>query len=449
MIRGALFALAVVTGTASAAPALRTLADVPAWDVQLIPNRVVVLDDGFLSASALDPLTGQAAWTQRLQSAPARGMHGLLLDRGNVLAWFADTVYVLDGATGKLARSYKTVVHGGECGLWSIEGACAQVCPCRFQIADCATGALLGKPYDGTRHEEIDPDGGRSSGCWDGGGFLTGRAGNVATLTSVDHGTKEGLRVTAAVDLVTGKEAWRRAEASSPQTYETGHTPDGKTCWFSVRDGALVVVECATGAPLWTTKAPPSPREVPRHLVSSAPRGTLFEQLRTSATLYAERTGKRVWSVKLPAATIAWVKGGGQPLGSGLDKVTAIAILDPATGRKLGTIPVPAGATVTPDPAGGALIHTARELRRYTATGAPSGRVPVVVESLAIGESLIAITTATALVVLDHASLSELGRIEGATGTAYAEGLLGPRRMATFAYDGKTVGRLRLFALEP
>jgi outer membrane protein assembly factor BamB len=403
---------------------------------------MVVVDDGFLSVTAFDGATGAKAWSARLQSAPANGAHGLLVDGASVLAWFGERAYVLDGATGTKRGSYATVRHGGGCGLWVKEGVCARVCPCAFALADCTTGQLLSTTYEGQYVEEVDPDGGMSSGCWGFNGWPLGVAGKLA-LISVD-GPKSHV---AGIDPTTKTEVWHRDLMASPQTYETGHSPDGKTCWFTDYDKKLVVLDCVTGKELWTSKGVPG---TPTHLVIHVP-GGLFEQKLAAAMLRDERTGRVRWSITLPAGTAGWPKGSAPEMGA-IQRVdgTGIAILDPATGKVIARVAIPKGADVIPDVGGTFYVAQRSELVAYDAAGTETARASgIPAFNMVLGSTLIAMGRDVDVVVVDKKTLHELIRIPGANLSYVVEGALGTGHFVVWQYDAKRVGRARLYAVTP
>jgi outer membrane protein assembly factor BamB len=449
----ALAALALAACTAEAAPAspsLKLLAEVPAWSVETVAGKVVVIDEDFLSISALDGATGKKAWTQKLQKEPARGTHTLLVDGGSVIAWYADRAHVVDGATGKRGASYDTISHANKCWLDVTEGVCARRCQCSFQLADCATGATKGASYQGAYMEEFDPDGGASAGCWGHGGWLHGKAGNVALISAEDasRGTSkaQAKTITAAIDLGTGKELWRRDIYASIQTYESGHSPDGKTCWFTGIMGDLQVLDCATGTALWTTKAPASRARGP-HLVSFVPGKGLFEQVNDVATLHAERTGKAVWSVPMIGGA-AWLTGT-EPPTTAFGETTKLVLLDVATGKSVSSIDLPPGSLVRSDGAGALLVAAPKEIIAYDTSGVEKARASFAMPNLDVSASFVTARREKDILVLDRKTLREIAKLPGANGSVHLEGALGPGRLVAWFYGGKQAGKAKLYALLP
>ena len=443
-----LFALAGCAAEAAPtppAPSMKLLAEVKAWAIESSGGKLVVVDDGFLSVTAIDAATGKQAWTTKVQKAPARGAHGLVVDRTNVLAWFGEKAHVLDAQTGKVSTSYDTVLNGSGsgCGLWVKEGVCANVCQCSFQLADCVTGKQLSPSYQGKYVEEFDPDGGMSSGCWGFDGWPLGTAGKLA-LIAVDDPKPH----VAGIDLATKKETWKRDMMASPQAYETGHSADGKTCWFTDYDKSLAVVDCATGKELWKT---PGIKGNGRHVVIPIPGRGLFEQTLTTATLHAERTGKALWTIQLPSETVSWPKGSAPvvdlPLPTGVDGAMALAILDPATGKQLAKVPIPKGADLIPDTGGAFFIAQNKELVAFDAAGTVTARAVLPAFNMELGATLIAMGRDPDVVVVDKKTLKTLLRLPGPNLSFEVEGELGTGRVVIWQYDAKTVGRARLYAV--
>lgn len=441
---------------APAAPAhaaeITLLAELPAWDVAVLPGKVAVIDDKFQTVTALDTASGKRAWSVLLERGAPRGRHTLHADGARLLAWFGDHVHVIAAQAGSEVGSYAMAMNGvrwedGGCGLDVAEGVCAQRCQCSFAVFDCATGGARSKTYQSSYLEMVDPDGKMSGGCWGGGGWLLGKAGAIALVNAedrtTDQTTRHGPRVTAGIDTRTGTEVWRLP--ASPLAPSSGHSPDGKTCWFSTASDGVIAVDCASGKQLWSTAA------VARghHLVGYVPGRGVVEVRATSAALRSERTGKPVWSVKLAPGSLAWVEGAGLLPDRDLRNLVRLVILDPATGKTRTTIVLPAGSTLVPDRAGGVLVATASGLVAYDATGAVRARASVPNAALTIGETLITVRTDAEVIVLARATLAELGRIPGKADALHVEGPLGPGRLATFAYDAKVIGKLGLYAVTP
>lgn len=94
-------------------------------------------------------------------------------------------------------------------------------------------------------------------------------------------------------------------------------------------------------------------------------------------------------------------------------------------------------------------MQTPTEAIVYAATGAVIKRLSIKDGTFVFGTSLVAVAADKDLVVLDRKTFAEIGRIPDGAGTTYVEGPLGARRIATFRYDGKSIGRLRLWSVTP
>lgn len=87
---------------------------------------------------------------------------------------------------------------------------------------------------------------------------------------------------------------------------------------------------------------------------------------------------------------------------------------------------------------------------RYDAKGAAVARAPFKDAGVELGDELAVIrSTTTEAIVVEHTTLRERGRITGAYDRAFVEHELGKRRIAVFAYDGKTIGRVTLLRVDP
>ncbi len=445
MMRLALLALAGCTASAAPADQVQRLVTIPAWDVAITANRITVIDDGFASLTSFAATTGKRAWTRKL--APQdRGRHMLLVNGASLIAWFADTAQVLDAATGKLAGApYATVMNGGGCWLDVQEGACARRCPCSFQIADCTTGALRGKSFHLEEIDESDADGGHSSPgpqCPGDSGWLHGRVGNVALISAEDRAKGKSTSVLAGIDVVTGKQVWSRPGETVPST--SVHSPDGKTCYFATYRDAITVVDCATGKQLWIA----TPAKVAdAQLVAFVPGRGVYRLAGGIGTLFAERTGKVVWTATPGMTTLAWPKGAPLAVDS-VRATTQVAILDPATGKPLATIPLAAGSSVHLDPGGGFAITSAAGITAYDDVGTATGTSNVAATGLVFGRTLVVADTQRELVVLERGTLRERGRLPGKVDSVHVEGPLGARRFTALTYDGKTIGSLALYKVD-
>ncbi|MGE0397489.1 MAG: hypothetical protein AB7T06_12265 [Kofleriaceae bacterium] len=438
------------------------LAKIPAWDAAPIGGKLVVVDDTFLTVSGFDAATGKKSFTSKVIKE-ARGRHTLHVSGAEVLAWFGETLSAIDPASGKVramgTRGFNGVQwRDGGCWIDLAEGVAVQRCQCSFQVFDPATNKDIGPRYQKTyiEYHETDESGNPSSsaGCWGMSDQLFGKAGKLALISTEDSkrgkGKMRGDTITAAIDVAKGREAWRIVQHAQ----FGGHSTDGKTCWFYGFTEEIVAVDCATGKKLWTGTALPA---MGRHIVTFVPgakRGTgaVFD-LRAPAkaagvaSLHDERTGKTRWTTTLAPDTLAWVRGTVLDLVLDAHDATSIAILDPATGKPLATVPKPLDASVEMDGRGGFLIADKTDVVAYDADGKETGRVRMLARDITIGNSLIAVTLEKELAILDRGTLAERGRTAGAFSVVHVEGALGKNRVAAYAYDGKTIGSVTLISV--
>ncbi len=440
------------------------LAKVPAWDAAPAGGKLVVVDDKFLTVSGFDPATGKKAWTSKVIKE-AKGRHTLLASGTGVLAWFGETLSSIDPASGKVSalgtRGYNGVAwEDGGCWLDLAEGAAVQRCQCSFQVFDPATNKDLGPRYEKTymHMDELDANGGhsgRTAGCWGMSESLFGKAGNLALISAEDstrgQGKSRGPTITAAIDVVKGTEAWRMPLRSQ----FGGHSADGKTCWFYGFTEEIVAVDCATGKKLWTSKPLPA---MGRHVAAFVPatKGTkaaVFDLRAPSkapgnASLHDERTGATRWTAKLAPDTLAWVRGTTLDLATSADDATSIAILDPASGKPIASIPKSASASIEFDGRGGFILRDDTDLVAYDPAGKETSRARLAARDVTFGDSLVVATLETELVVLDRSTLRERGRVAGAFSVVHVEGALGANHVAAYAYDGKSIGSVTLLSVQ-
>jgi outer membrane protein assembly factor BamB len=435
------------------------LAKVPAWDAAPAGGTLVVVDDKFLTVSGWNPSTGKKSWTSKVIEE-AKGRHTLHANGAEVLAWFGERLSAIDPTTGKVRalgkRGYNGVAwEDGGCWLDFAEGAAAQRCQCSFQVFDPATNKDLGPRYEKTymHMDELDANGnrsGRSTGCWGMSETIFGRAGNLALISAEDAGPRprgksRGDRITAAIDLAKGTEAWRLPLHSQ----FGGHSLDGKTCWFYGFTEAIVAVDCATGKQLWTGSTQSA---IGQHVVTFVPKVGVFD-LRSpakapgAASMHDERTGKVRWTTKLAPDTFAWIRGTTPAPATSPHDATSLVILDPATGKAIATIPRIANTGFELDGRGGFVLYDKTDLVAYDADGKETMRARLAATDVTFGDSLLVAKTETELVVFDRGTLRERGRISGAFSVVHVEGALGANRIAAYAYDGKTIGSVTLLSV--
>lgn len=439
----------VAACTASAQPApssVEVLATIPAWDHLAIGGKLIVVDDAFLTVSAFDTTTGKRAWKSKVIEE-ANGRHTLQIVGANVHAWFGTKLASIEPSTGRVhqlgTRGYNGVEwREGGCALDVVEGVCAQRCQCSFSLFDCATNKDIGPRYQGTFMEfhESDLDGNRmsSSGCFGSSSSVFGRAGTLALISTDESVTKQKRadKITAAIDLKTGKEAWRITSGA----FLGGHTPDGKTCWFYGFSGAANIYDCASGKKLWQTKTSASARVSMQFTADAGMLVVSAEAAATEASLHDVRTGIAKWTAKLPSNTTAWLRGTAAPAAT----AATVAILDPATGKITRDLTLSKDMTLVADGRGGFLTWDRQFVMAFDADGQRTGSVELADAVPIVGDSLIVAKLPAELVILDRGTLRERGRYVGDFTSLAVEGGLGPSRISALVYDGKRIGSVTL-----
>ena len=449
----ALCILLVACAPAAAAPAakpikvtgeLAIVAELPAWAFATVGDKLAVIDDGFTTATAVDTITGAQVWHVTLEKT-ASGRHTLHALPAAFGAWTGPLLHLIDPASGAIHDAPHAPYHGtewrdGGCGLDSDGGMCAWRCQCGYQVFDCASGAALGKHYEHTYMEMFPQDGPPSSGCWGLGSYTLGRVGGRLLFSGEDSPQGGHSYITAALDAKTGAEAWRIKLAATSDPTHSGVSPNQATCWFSSSENAVAVVDCASGKPLW--QLPADTQYGAYFMLAFVPQAGLYELRGRRATLYDERTGKPRWRVELAANTIGWPRGIAPALDWRYQDATAVALLDPATGKQVGTVPHAKASAIVPTTTG-ALI-AGDDIRAFDATGKLIATAPIAKAGILLGTDRLLAVTETQTIVLALPDLHEVGRIPG----TYSEHhLIGPRRGVLFQYDGKTVGRLIIVKL--
>ncbi|HTJ47324.1 MAG TPA: PQQ-binding-like beta-propeller repeat protein [Kofleriaceae bacterium] len=299
----------------------------------IVDDRLIVLDHDYLHVSAYGLDDGALRWRAQVQDA-AFGLQELFARPGRVLVHTGDAMIVLDAAQGApVSRSSVTAQREGKaCELWERREACALVCDCRMQPVACDDGHPLGPARDArithTDYVGLDPP--FTDDCLRDQPALIGRAGELV-LYAID-------REVFALDATTGAERWKREVGDADAR---GMSADRSVFWLGDwpdedRD-AVRVFASATGAPLWSERAPRSVGVT----VSATDLGlvvtTLDRESRAAlASLHDEATGALRWRVTLPRSTYALAvpaRLGDHQIIGGTD--ASIAVLDARDGAQL------------------------------------------------------------------------------------------------------------------
>lgn len=126
-----------------------------------------------------------------------------------------------------------------------------------------------------------------------------------------------------------------------------------------------------------------------------------------------------------------------------------MAVLDPGNGKVLARIAVPKPPRCSPMSAVDSSSRSLARLVAYDAAGAETARASVPAINLELGATLIAMGRSPDVVVVERRTLRELLRVPGPNLSFVVEGALGTGRVIVFQYDGKRVGRARLYAVAP
>jgi len=381
---------------------------VPAWDSILVGGRVIVIDDGFRTASAWDAKTGKRLWQTKVQDG-ARGRQTLRAAGGAVVWWAGDKMHRLDPATGKRLGSADTMLNH-DCGLREVGGACAMSCECATVLVACDSGKKLGRVYRGEYVEEVDPDGQMSSFCG-GRGDLLASAGGAAVLQVHRDDSPYGT-MKVGVDVKTGKELWRSKQWGDDSFVLSGQS--GGVCYLGELDGDLDVIECATGKLLWKRGAPQGLKRLARHLVLPTTAG-LYRFIEGEATMHDARTGRILWRRKLKDT---WVL----PLGVFIEDYLVRFSEDAGTlgfvdlaGKPAGSVKVDQHASVYRDPGGGLYI-TGKDIIAIDAAGRERGRLPADPPNPAPGADFLGLFSGDRLRLLARADFRELADLPGSWG---------------------------------
>jgi len=401
---------------------LAPILSVPAWDAVLAAGHVVVLEPDFATLSGHDATTGEARWRTRMLEK-TEGRHTLRARGNEVVFWAGRRMIIVDAATGA-RRSDEEVFWNGECSFVEQGAACAFACRCHLQLAACDTGKLFGPRFDKTYIEEWGPgDEPPHAGCYGMGTNLIAGTGRVTVAVVEDPRAPSLGRlghplVALGLDPHTGKEIWRHADPPHESIVdEAPVTPDGKLVWLGDSEGALRVLDTATGKQRWSRPGLSNLGRVPRHFVAllADPPG-LFVYLEDQAVLHAPATGAALWRAQVPPGAFAIPAGQRIPYYSVEtqgDGPLELLLLDPRTGKEAGRTQVPASSTVQDDPAGGFYILN-EELTAFDAQGQRrAGPVPASPPNLHAERDFVTLFSHEELVILDRRDLSRVATARG------------------------------------
>lgn len=393
----------------------------PAWDAVLVAGRVITLDPDFTTLSAYSIEDGKSLWKIEVQER-ASGRQALILRDGAILFWAGNRLHRIDPATG-VRSSEEVVPWNNECSFTEERAVCAFDCKCSLELADCATGKLRGKRYVKSSIEFHFEDDSSSTCLW-GTDFITS-TDKIAVVKVEDEKSKPARgssreHVVLGLSTATGQEVWRSPGlALSGIASVSGASPDGQTCFQGDYDGDLRVFDCATGAALWAKAGVKKDGKALRSSVSYvAERAGIFRSLGGEATLHSARTGAPLWRAPLAPGFTAIPKGA--PIGlhrihAEVGEPLTMLVLKPGDGSVVARVPVPEGATVHDDPAGGFYVHApGGDLTAYDKDGRERGRVPQASPPNAMfQEHFVELFDDERIVILDRDTLRPLGELGG------------------------------------
>ena len=396
----------------------------PEWEWKLVAGgtQVAVLEPQARAVAAYDG-SGRQVW--RTTIASQGGLQSFRDLDGALVVWSGWRMFFLDPATGRITHDVAGEQHtekGESCWDRSEGGVCAFRCPCSFQLFDCHTGARIGDVYQQSWMEEFDNRGGAWSGCMNGGELL-GRAGGLAIFTSDNAKPTDampGPRMTVAVDLATGKEAWRSAapnDAFTVSAETSGIAPDAQTCWVGGHP-ELRVFECATGWQLWNRQI--SGYQIVTHL---SPEG-LFAASEERAGMYDLASGRPRWERVLAHGTVTSVPG--SPINVfALDQPRDFRLLDPADGSEMLALDLGKGESLGWQ--GDELVRAGKAVTRWDAAGRLLGTTPL--DAPIMHDTFALVSRGAETVLVDRKDGHVRARLPAAWRLIAIEGALGPGRL--------------------
>jgi len=459
-----LFALLLV-----AAPAPEPKADwvLPAGAAIATPEAIVLWAPDFRSVLGVDG-DGKRKW--RVATGDQGGLRDLDRIGDAVLAYAGDEAILIAPATGKVLGRQPNVRLGAPgvpgCRVVERAGACGVSCPCSFLPVRCADLAPLAPRATLPIFEEWNLEGERTTHCAGAAGEPLARGGDVAVMTlagSADAKAMVAPTELAGFDLVGKRQLWRAGDVgglapSAIDPWLAGATSDGKACWVASRAGELRVIDCRTGAALWSRRLQIPAGAEPQ--IEGADQGIVVRDGARVKRLDAD--GAVVWDVAVPPGEIVLGAGGDLPRGHEhrrFGRLAGARLLDYTTGAERGAISFAERATRWPRPVSFAprgwvaLADRDWSIHLTNAERAIVGRAGGFVEELVVGPSLVAVRTRDELAVrgLHDARVATypghlVVAIEGAAGAGRVI-LMRPGKGPWDASDPSTFGELRRFTL--
>jgi len=318
-----------------------------AYDAVAEGARIFALDPDRKALRGHDLATGKELW-KTAHGAPTDYELRVLPSFGpakRVLVHADNQLVILDPSTGAIVAKNTGPYRNSKTWIGNHHGACTVSDDCDLQFIDCEDAHPFGPRLTVPVMHLYKSLGEPHDNVCKGARLVLGRAGNV--VVAVTDGltwqapdfVKEDVPVTVAIDVKTGKPTWTsRAHGCTWCIPEASSvSSDGVACWIADHRGRLDVFECATGKPFFTKQFSEGAlgSSKPELFTTWIASGGLFVSSGTEATLLEPKSGKTIWTTKLPK------DGLGLPLATPLDLplfstwgAHTILLLDPKSGKE-------------------------------------------------------------------------------------------------------------------
>lgn len=344
----AVFGASLSLGSASAQPGEpRTLAIHPAQVALPLGEAVFAFSPDMRSVLGFSA-NGERLW--RVGIGDQGGAKDLRTLGPTLIAYAGQEALALDPVSGKvLGRRPLTLPDPDQpeagCELAHRDGVCALRCACSFELVRCDTLTTVGPRVT---LPSLAPVGDATRArCPSYTGALLGRVGDtliasspIATDTPFFGVAEEAI----AVSATTGEVLWRNNGLGRLDAQLSGVSEDRASCFAGSRAGSVQVFDCQRATPRWR-------RDI--SIVKA-----IEPQVFAAGGLLIVRDGKKLrgltladgqerWAVELPQRTVAWPSRGGT-FGAWSSRPDTLALLDPVTGKREQTLPLPSGLVSSP-----------------------------------------------------------------------------------------------------
>lgn len=409
----------------------------PAQDAIAVGDVAVLLEADFLHLVAIDVHTGKRRWRRKLRPQTT-GRHTLHRHQDRVILRADSELYVFGARDGKLHAELHDV-YGA---LVERRGGCAYEARCHAWLCDCLTGTKQGKPHSGTAVHIYRRDGGPHDIRCKFNPHVLGRSGSVVVARveakSSSHTPSpmgQPPPALAGFDASTGRQIYRTAALGQGQVI-TEVVPAHGICWVAdAHGGKLSGLDCATAKTLWARPFAPA-RDLEDELDVREPDDRSLLVLRpgksqTLVQLVDLKTGALRWRVRLAADERPLLRGEQVELIYG-EADYDYAVLDPATGARVGGFHVPEDQHLRSDPAGGFVL-----LGSPTVEIDPQGKIRRTLQLDTNGPVYLTATHlvhahSNALVVRQRSSLAVIQRLPPGTIVSESSDALPPGMVLLF-----------------